>query len=87
MKQYMEIIRQLSMLSQLGLSFVTPLLLCMGLCWLLQAKAGAGAWVYIPGIILGLGSSFTVAWKFYAAVTKREEKRAGKKKISFNRHE
>ena len=49
MKQWSEILRNVTMLSQLGLSFITPLLLCLALCWFIISKTGVGVWVYIPG--------------------------------------
>ncbi|MFR0789310.1 MAG: hypothetical protein ACLSHW_00420 [Lachnospiraceae bacterium] len=33
MKKWTDIIEKLTMLTQLSLSLVTPLLLCLGLCW------------------------------------------------------
>ena len=38
MKQWSEILRNVTMLSQLGLSFITPLLLCLALCWFIISK-------------------------------------------------
>ena len=40
MKQWSEILRNVTMLSQLGLSFITPLLLCLALCWFIISKTG-----------------------------------------------
>lgn len=74
------------MLSQFGLSFITPLLLCLAVCWWLTAYMGMGGWVYIPGFFFGLGGSFTVAYKLYLSVMKRQKKEEKKKKVSFNRH-
>ena len=82
MKQWSEILRNVTMLSQLGLSFITPLLLCLALCWFIISKTGVGVWVYIPG----MGGSATVAYKFYLSVNKQEKKKHKKNKIYFNRH-
>ena len=60
MKQWSEIIRNVTMLSQLGLSLITPVLICLAVCWLIVSKTGAGGWVYIPGFFFGLGGSGTV---------------------------
>ena len=86
MKQFMKIYKDLLMLSQLSLSFITPILLCLALSWWLSSYVGL--WVYIPGFLLGLGSAFMVAYKFYLSVIKKEkkEKDAKKKKTSYNRH-
>ena len=59
MKQWSEILRNVTMLSQLGLSFITPLLLCLALCWFIISKTGVGVWVYIPGFFFGMGGSAT----------------------------
>lgn len=86
MKQFMKIYKDLLMLSQLSLSFITPILLCLALSWWLSSYVGL--WVYIPGFLLGLGSAFMVAYKFYLSVTKKEEreKDSKKKKASYNKH-
>ncbi len=62
MKQWSEILRNVTMLSQLGLSFITPLLLCLALCWFITSRTGVGGWVYIPGFSYGMGGSATVAY-------------------------
>lgn len=80
------IIRQLSLLTQLGLSLVVPILLCLFLCWFLNDRFDIGGWIYIPGFIMGLGSSFMTAYKFYLFESKKTKKDDAKKKVSFNRH-
>lgn len=88
MKQWADILKNVSMLTQFGLSLLTPLLLCLGICWWLTSRFGLGGWIYIPGFFFGLGGSATVAWKFYLSVTKRAQKeRQEKKNVSFNRHD
>ena len=79
MKKWGDIIRNLTMLSQFGLSFITPLLLCLLICWWLTAHLGIGEWVFLPGFFFGLGGSFTVA-------TSHQRKEKKKNKVSFNRH-
>lgn len=86
MKNWSEIIKNLTMLSQLGLSFITPLLLCLAACWWLNVYIGVGGWVYILGFFFGLGGSFTVAYKLYLSVMSRQKKEEKKKKVFFNRH-
>lgn len=86
MKSRGNIMKNLSMLTQLGLSFITPLLLCLAGCWWLTAHAGLGEWVYLPGLFFGMGGSGMVAYKFYLSVMSRENKGEKKKKVSFNRH-
>lgn len=68
---------------QLGISLVTPLLLCLLGCWWLTARMGVGLWVYLPGFILGLGSGCTNAWQFYRMTTRDKGKGSPS---AFNRH-
>ena len=87
MKDWSRILRNLTMISQLGLSLLMPLLLCMFGCYLLNTRAGLPGWIYIPGMILGLGSSGMTAYKTYLAVMHREKKEDGDRKgVSFNEH-
>jgi len=76
MKHRSEIMQNLLLLSQFGLSLAAPLLLCLFLCQHLVSVRHVGEWVYIPGFFFGLGASFTTAWKLYQSVmnrTKRDE--------------
>ena len=86
MKKWNDIAKNLALLTQFGLSLITPLLLCLGICWYLENHGGLGGWVYIPGLILGLGGSGTYAWKFWRSVEGKQAKKP-KKGISFNRHD
>lgn len=82
-----EIFAQLTMLGQLGLSLAMPMLMSLGGCYLLCTRLHAPLWIYLPGIILGIGASFMTAYKVYLAVTGREKKmRRGESEKSFNRH-
>ncbi len=88
MKKGVEIWKNIAMLSQFGLSFITPLLLCFAGCWWLVAKTGVGGWIYNLGFFFGMGGSVTVAYKFYLSTVKHQKKEEKKKKqkVSFNRH-
>lgn len=81
-----KIVKNLALITQLGLSFIMPTLLCVWLSWYLNMKKGVGLWIYIPGFILGLGSSFMTAYKFYLSVISKEKKEDKDKKVSFNEH-
>lgn len=81
-----KIFQQIAMVTQFGLSLVVPLLMCIGGAWLLNNKAGVGLWIYIPGFIFGLGSSFVTAYKFYQIESKKAHKEE-KTTVSFNCHE
>ncbi|MDO4476183.1 MAG: AtpZ/AtpI family protein [Lachnospiraceae bacterium] len=88
MKEWNKLFKQILMLSQLGLSLLTPLVMCVGICWWLQTSLGLGAWVYIPGFILGLGSSGMTFWKFVQVILNKEKKEKPEPRgLSFNRHE
>ena len=86
MKDMQRVLRQLSLIGQLGLSVVTPILMCLLVCWLLTTRAGAGTWVYIPGFILGLGSAFVSVWKVYQSVNGGNRRDDGRGGANFNSH-
>ncbi len=79
-----KIFKHLTLLTQLGLSLIMPLLMCLAFCWFLTYKFGVGVWVYILGFFFGLGASFMTAYKFYMSQTRKNKD--DKKKVSFNRH-
>ena len=84
-----RLIGQFAMVGQLGLSLLMPLLMCLFGCYLLVSKLSVGAWIYIPGFILGLGSSAMTAYKVYLSVVSKEEKKRKKRdpsEVYFNRH-
>ena len=87
MKDLNKLMKNVVMVGQLGLSFIMPTLIMVLLCGWLCSK-GWGAWIYIPGFILGLGSSFLTAYKFYKAeIDKEKKENEGKKaKVYFNNH-
>ena len=75
------------MLGQLGLNIIIPIILCGLFCWFLTDKCGVGEWVFIPGLILGIGAAFMSGYKFYLTETKKSKKDEEKNKISFNKHQ
>ena len=82
-----QIFAQLTLLAQLGLSLAMPILMCLGACYLLCTRLGVGLWVYLPGMILGLGASFMTAYKVYLSVTGKEKKqKRGEHEKNYNRH-
>lgn len=84
MKGLSNLFKQLAMISQLGITLIMPLLLCMLLCWFLTAKCELGGWVFIPGLIFGLGGSFMSGYKIYKSETAKSQDK--EKKVSFNKH-
>lgn len=87
MKQFSEVFKNLALLAQLGLSLVMPILICCFICWLLTTKLNVGGWVYIVGILFGLGGSFMTGYKLYLAESKKSKDDAKKKGVNFNSHE
>lgn len=88
-KELSKILGQFAMVGQLGLSLLMPLLLCLLGCYLLCTRLSVGAWIYIPGFILGLGGSMTTAYKVYLSVIHREDKKKKEKnpnEVYFNKH-
>lgn len=84
MRDLSRFMRNITLIGQLGLSLVTPVLMCLALCYLLTLRLGWGNWIYLPGFVLGLGASFMTAYKVYlSAVKKNGEK---EKRAAFNRH-
>ena len=51
MKDWQYILKNLSLLSQMGISLAAPLLLCLFLCSWLNSRFMIGGWIYIPGFI------------------------------------
>ena len=86
MKNWMDIVKNITMLTQFGLSFITPLLLCLAVCWLLNNHTGLGGWIYIPGFFFGMGGSAMVSYKLYLSVTSKKNNNEKKTKTSFNSH-
>ena len=87
MVQFSKALANITLVTQFGLSLITPTLLCLAGCWLLVKHTGIGAWIYIFGFIFGLGSSFMVAYKLYLTEMKKTEKEKEKRNtISFNKH-
>ena len=93
MKQWSEILKNLSLLTQLGLSIVTPILLCLFICLMLVQHTGVGGWVFIPGFIFGIGGAAASAVKYTGLMDnmdKKQEKKSGRKRPkrgeTFNEH-
>ena len=83
-KKRREIMQNLVLFTQLGLSLIMPLLMCAGGCYLLCSRLGAPEWIYIPGFILGLGGSFSTTYGVYRSVMKKQKRQ--KKYTGFNDH-
>ena len=77
MKKWTGMITNLTMLTQFGLSLVTPLFLCLALCWWLCDRFSVGTWINMIGFFFWIGGGAETAWKFGhrdGAGRKKEEK-------------
>lgn len=73
-KHWQRVIRDLSWLSQFGFSVaLSPVLFLLGAHWLVQ-NIGFGAWVYLPALILGLGTSASSFYSFLKHIKNRNGK-------------
>ena len=84
-----RILNNIALVGQFGLSLIMPLLICTFLCYFLVSRQIAGAWVFIPGFILGIGASFMTAYKFYLYVQKKEgssSRKMCRKGVYYNHH-
>ena len=86
MKEWSKALKNLSILSQLGLSLAMPLLLCLLLVYRLREIFSLGYWIYIPAFFFGLGGSCMTAYKVYLSVCKKEEGEKRSKDKAFNEH-
>ena len=75
MKNWADILKNLTILTQFSLSFITPLLLCLALSWWLTEKFQIGPWIYIPGFFFETGRfRAMVAYKLYLSVSSHQKK-------------
>lgn len=74
MKERIRILSRLSLITQLGLSFITPpLLLLLGAVWL-QGKFGLGDWVLLTAILSGILSGGCSVYNLLRAELARERR-------------
>lgn len=80
----MGTLRELTWLTQLGFSIVSPLALCvLGAVWL-RDRFGLGTWVILLGLFLGLGGAISAGISFARAAAPRQKKDAPPP--AFNEH-
>ncbi len=72
-KEY-NVWRDISMLRQLTISFLTPILLMIFLCLWLKEKTGMGDWLVLVGILWGVGSGVLSVYKYLKKRIDRAEK-------------
>ena len=85
MKEWSKAFRNLSILSQFGLSLAMPLLLCVFVAYQLREHFHLSYWIYLPAFFFGLAASFMTAYKFYLSVSEKEKKQETKDR-AFNQH-
>ena len=85
MKEWSKAFRNLSILSQFGLSLAMPLLLCLFVAYQLREHFHLSYWIYLPAFFFGLAASFMTAYKFYLSVSEKEKKQETKNR-AFNQH-
>ncbi len=85
----MSVIKDLTWLTQLGFSILSPLLLCiLGAVWLRQ-RCELGLWIVFLGLILGLGGAFSAGTTFfrYTKQQNHSAKKAAPTPVCFNEHD
>lgn len=66
--------RYLSLISQLAISMITPVLLMIFVCMWLKNKYGLGNWVVMAGMFLGIGSGLSSVWTYLKRFLREGEK-------------
>lgn len=79
------VFKHLSLIGQLGISMIAPILICALICYYVNRKYNIGWWIYIPGLLFGLGASFMTAYKVYLSESKKANKES-ENRIGFNEH-
>lgn len=72
------------LITQLGISLIAPVLLCVFVTVSIQKQFKTGYWVVIAGILLGLASMINT---FYRFCKKYVDEEKDTKPPGFNRHE
>lgn len=66
--------RYLSLISQLAISMITPVLLMIFVCMWLKNKFGLGNWIVMAGMFLGIGSGLSSVWTYLKRFLREGEK-------------
>lgn len=86
MKGWYKALEDLVWLTQLGLSMLLPLLLCLGGAWWATNRWNWPLWVYLPAIFLGLAAGAQSFWQF-AKERMTRAKKERPRRMGFNSHE
>ena len=90
MKDLGKVMTDIVYVGQLGLDMVVPVILCLGVSYYLHKYLHVGAWVFVPGLILGLGGGAMSFKRFYYRIVMKGTRRRNKKELEvpvFSRHE
>lgn len=87
MHPLMKVLRNLTWLTQLGMSIIAPPVLCIGVCFWLQHRFSLGVWIMLLGVVLGLGAALSSAFRFGQMVLNQAEKESAAQPRSYNDHE
>lgn len=68
-----NIITAISMITQLGLSILVPIALCIFIAGWLRNKFNLGIWIVIVGILTGVGSGICSMIKYINIIRKKIE--------------
>ena len=68
-----DIIKALSMLTQVGITLATPILLCIIAASFLSRRFGIGGWIVILAAAIGAGSGFLNLYKLFGTIVKKDE--------------
>ena len=64
----------LGMITQFGISTITPMLLCIFAALWLQSRFGLGDWVVLVGVLMGVGSGFMSMMKMIRQMSELSRK-------------
>ena len=64
----------LGMITQFGISTITPMLLCIFVSVWLQNRFGLGDWVVLVGVLMGVGSGFMSMMKMIRQMSEMSRK-------------
>ena len=86
MKGLYKVLEDLVWLTQLGLTMLLPLVMCLGGCWWAVTRWGWPMWLYLPAVLLGLAAGGQNFWVFARGRLRRTQKDQNRR-VGFNQHE
>lgn len=76
-KEWMRILRRITLVTQLGFSLVTPPVLLVLLALWIQKKTGAGDWLLLLAILTGVLAGISSAWQLLRAELAHDRRAGG----------